>query len=219
MVKEISPITCNWYCFCMRFVASQKQWSILKKEIKSKEYGKKLFAELEKTNVKVKPQSILGVLKKEPKKKRVDRLVAFRLDTEKPLNSKEFSKALSPIQKRVVALLKEYGVRDFDATACSEFIFNSKVFNPVGQLFLPAHISLNPELTKRLGEAKLTSFGILFENSPLGLRKAAIDLDEETEALSIAVGSSFKSASVNKIIANAYKHTAEIAKLFVVKKK
>lgn len=217
MTKEMAP-TCNWYCFCLRFSASKEKWSMLENELKSKNYKKKFDAEIKEEIAYLKPSLLLGTLKEERRKKIAQRIVAFRLNASNSVKCEDFLKALFHVQKRVEDL-KRFGIKDFEATVCSEFNFSTKAFSPVGQLSLPADLPLDPDLVKRLGKTKLIGFGISFEDSPLGLNKAMVELEEEEEKLSITLNSSFQSASMDKIIANSFKHIMDIARLFVVEKK
>lgn len=201
----------------MQFIIPRKQWFVLKKEVKSKKYVKELIAEIKGERVAIKPDLMLGTFTKEMKKDLAKRLVAFRLSAINSVDYEELFKIFPSIQKRVDCL-KQYGIKDFEATVCGEFNFSLKVFNTVGQLSLPANLPLKPELAERLGRTTLTGFGISFENSPLGLRKAIIEFEEKGQILSVTLNSSFQSASMDKIIFNAYRHITDIAKLFVVKK-
>ena len=218
VVKKNSPITCDTHCFCVRFNIPKKQWLALRKETKKKEYKNKLEREIEKEKIGVSLGLEWGTLKKKKKGKLKDYLFAFRLRAKNSVDYKEICKAFPSIQKRIEAL-RQYGVKEFEAMACTEFGFSLNAFKPVGQLPILASLPLTADLTEKLGSPKLTAFGVSFDDSPLGLENAIIDFEEEENNLSITISSSFLSESMDKLIANAYEHVAEIAKLFVVKKK
>ena len=212
-MKDISPITCNWYCFCVRFTISKEEWTKLVKEIKSKEYQKSVAEEVKKTGMAVKQSMLWGEFKKESKM-----VFAFRLSTRNSVDYEAFSGAFSPIQRRFDGLLKQYGIEEFETTACGEFDFSLKAFSPVGQISLPAELPLNPELVNKIGKPTLTGFIVSFKNSPLGLEKASLELEEDKNSFSITAASSFTSTTKDKIVSNAYGHLAEVIRLFVVKK-
>lgn len=212
-MKEISPITCSEHCFCIRFNIAKDNKSAFEAEVKSKKDMQEFVREIKKTKVKVIPRRAWGTLKKDPKKA----LVSFKLEAKNSLGYEEIFKALPPIQKRIERL-RRYNIENVEAMACTLFGFSLKEFMPVGQFPIPAELPLSPELSKRLGKPKLTAFGIEFEDSPLGLEYALIGFEEKEKELSIMVGSNFQSETIDNIAINAYKHVAEIAKLFVVKK-
>jgi len=213
VVKEISPITCSEHCFCIRFNLTKDNKSAFRAEMKSKKDMQEFVKEIKKTKVKVIPHKAWGTLKKDPNKA----LVSFKLEAKNSLDYNEIYKALPPIQKRIERL-KRYYIKSVEAMACTGFGFSLKEFKPVGQFPIPAELPLSPELSKRLGKPKLTAFGIEFEGSPLGLKYALIGFEEEEKELSMLVGSNYQSETIDNIAINAYKHVAEIAKLFVVKK-
>lgn len=217
-MKKNSPITCNTHCFCIQFSIPKKQWLALQKETKKKEYKNKLVREIEKEKIGVSLYLGWGILKKKRKGKAKDYLFSFRLRAKNSVDYKDIYKAFPPIQKRL-SDLRQYGIKEFETMACTEFGFSMDTFKPVGQLPIPASLPLSTELKKKLGNPKLTAFGISFDDSPLGLEKALIDFEEEENNLSVTVSSGFLSESVERLFENAYEHVAEIAKLFVVKKK
>jgi hypothetical protein len=197
----------------VRFTTSKEEWSKVVKEINSKEYKKSATEEVKKTGIAVKLNVLWGEFKKERKM-----LFAFRLDARNPVDYEVFSGAFSPIQRRFDGLLKQYGIEEFEATTCGEFNFSLKAFSPVGQISLPAELPLDPELVNKIGRSTLTGFEISFKNSPLGLEKASLELEEDKNNFSITASSSFRSATKDKIVSNAYGHLAEVVRLFVVKK-
>ena len=215
MTTKIIPISCGWYCFCLQFSVSGELWAKIENMFKNKDYRKRLVAEVQKENPKVTPNFLFFTLK-EKNKKEPQRVISFRLTAKALMNCEDFSKTFPPIQERVAAL-GQLGIKDFEATSCGEFNFNLKVFSPVGQFSLPTDLPLNENLTEKLGKTKLVGFAVSFENSPLGLNKVEMEI-EDKEVLSVSLNSSFKSESLENFVHNAYKHLMEIAKLFVVEK-
>lgn len=201
----------------MRFVIPDKKWTTLRNEIKRAEYRKGIIREIKKTKIAVSPFISWGTARKRSKKEPSKKLISFRLRAKNAVDYKEFFKVLPPIQRRIEKI-KRHGIKEFEAMACTEFGFSLEEFKPVGQLPIPAELPLTSELKERVGEPTLSAFGIVFKNSPLGLEQALIDFEEEENNLSVTVGSWFLSESVDKLVAGAYEHVAEIAKLFVVKK-
>jgi len=210
MSSKILPLTCRLYCFCLQFSMPQKTWNKIEELFKKKDYREKLVAEVQKENSKVTPEFLFSTLKGR------QRFISFRLTAIARISCEDFSKGLLPIQERVVAL-KQFGIKDFKATVCGEFNFNLKVFSPVGHLSLPADLPLDKSLAEKLGESRLVGFAVSFEDSPLGLNKVEIEIEEE-DILSVLLNSSFKSESLDNFVYNSYKHLMDIAKLFVVEK-
>lgn len=217
MVKVDSLITCRQHCFCIRFVIPSKQITRLRKELSSKDYKRAFRNDIKKTKVKVELNLIWGIPKKGKELISQKRLLGVELTPKNPLPYEKLYKVFPEIQERLEKLT-QFGVKEFETTVCTTLGFSLKAFKPVGQLSLPADLTLAPELRKKLGEPSLTAFGIEFKNSPLGLEETLIGLDEEEKELVTMLRSGFKSKSLKGIAANVFEHIVQIAKLFVVKK-
>ena len=116
-------------------------------------------------------------------------------------------------------LLKQYNITDIRFTSCTQFGFSLNQFKPLAQFPLPADLPLNVEMAKKLGKARLTTFGMDFEESPIGLTKAEIEYDESSKEISVTLSVSLKPTSLDNIIAFSYENMIQIAKLFVVERK
>lgn len=208
---------CQSYCVCIRFAIPKEAIERVEKEVKSKEYKKKVSNEMKKVKGKGRFEIKWGV----PKTKEEDvekRIFAVSLTSSPEHFSDEVLDKCFPVLQKRMDDLKQYGIKEFEATTCVEFGFRLKRFKPVGELVLPAQLSLRPELSEKLGKSKLSGFEIDFEKSPLGLEGVILNVDEEEDILSITINSSFQT-SLEDIIKNAYMHGKRIANLFVEERK
>ena len=207
---------CKEYCVCVRFDISEELEERLKKEIKSKEYKKKFKDELNKTKVKATCETKLGTFR--PKKKERKRIffATSISPSNKHLSEEDLHKCFPIFQKRVDHL-RQYGIKEFEATICAMFGFRLKRFKLVGEFVLPVKLSLRPQLAEKLGGSRLEALGITFEESPLGLEKVLLFVDEEEDALFVYMTSSFKT-SLEGVVKNAFLHGKKISTLFVEEK-
>lgn len=216
-MSESANGVCQKYCVCVRFVLPKESTKQLKKEITDKVFEKELKKELKKTKAKVDCE-IKWMEHSEKKEEKGKSLFALSLiASNEHFGDEEFYKCFPILQKRM-DYLKQYGVKDFETTTCSDFNFELKRFKPVGELILPAKLPLRPELVDKLGEPKLSAFGIEFEKSPLGLNAVALSVNREENVLSISLVSAFQTLLEN-IIENAFIHGKKISNLFVEERK
>jgi len=205
---------CRNYCVCIRFAIPEESKEQLKKKVTVKESKKKLNDEIARTKIKVRC-NLRWMKSKKEKEKRL--FVISMVASNKHFTDEDFSKCFSILQKRI-DFLEQYSIKEFEATTCSRFGFGLKRFKPVGELVLPAKLSLRPQLAEKLGESKVTGFGIDFEESPLGLMGVLLDVREEENILYISLTSRFQTKLEN-LIKNAYEHGKRISHLFVEERK
>jgi hypothetical protein len=103
--------------------------------------------------------------------------------------------------------------------SCNQIGFNLNQFKPLAQFPLPADLPLNMELAKKFGKARLTTFGMDFAESPIGLTKAEIEHDETAQEIPVLLSVSLKPTSLDNIVLFSYENIIQIAKLFVVEQK
>lgn len=218
MSENVLEITCKEHCFCMSFVIPSKKRLELMEFVKSDRFIKSLRKEIAGAKVPIDIDVSWGEPRKESrsasKLSPKTRVVAVRFTARDPFDYKRLYKVFPPIQRRFEKF-KDYGVRKFDAMVCTRLRFSLKNFRLVGQLHLPADLTLTPELEKRLGKPILSGFDIQFENSPLGLKFAVLEFEKEGNSLVVQASSSFAAESQKNILTESYEHATEIAKLFV----
>jgi hypothetical protein len=216
--EKVPEITCKEHCFCISFVIPNKKSLELKEFIKSDRLKKSLHKEIAGTKVPIdvvfswgeQREANRSASKLPPKK----RTVSVRFTARDSFDYKRLYGVFPPIQ-RSFEKFKDYGIRKFDAMVCTRLGFSLKTFKLVGQLHLPADLTLTPELEKRLGKSILSGFNIQFENSPLGLELAVLEFEKEENSLVVQASSSFAAESQKNILTESYEHATEIAKLFV----
>jgi len=206
-----TPITCRQQCICMQFKLNDEEKMQFSENFKR--YEKVFVDGLKKINSEISVSTNLGVSGRDA----IITSLKFGFDFDGSVNYKELFEVMPPIQK-LIDDLKLQDAKDFVINICSEFGFSLNHFKPMGQFPIPAKLPLNLELTKRFGKAKLTTLGIEFDDSPIGLKNATIDYDEEAQKTSVELSVVLKPTTLDNLVSTAYEHTANIAKLFVVEK-
>jgi hypothetical protein len=218
----VAPITIGQYCVCTQFrIASGK--SKLKAALKksaTQDLKASLIKHFKTENAKDQKE-IAGLAVEaswgEDRRDKSKPSIKFSISPRDKVDYAIVSKVLPFIQESI-DIVKQYDISDIRFTSCVEFGFNLNQFKPVAQFPIPADLPLNVELAKKLGKARLTTFGMIFEESPISLDKAEIEYNEESNEIAVTLGLTVKPTSLDNILSFSYNNLIQIAKLFVVEK-
>lgn len=202
--NEDKELLIDYHCVCIRFTSPKKRKEIIESFKKESRAIKK---ELKKIDLSV--YRAIG-----PFNKKLMIMARIRPKKEE-VNQKHFFQAF-PFVQRLVKVTEPFGIKKFDGTSCSMFSFNSKKYKLVGELLLPASITLKPELIDRIGKPKLSGLIISFDESPIGLD--TVKIERLNENVSITASTEYKFDTVENFIMNTYNHSKMVTDLFVEEK-
>ncbi len=134
-------------------------------------------------------------------------------EKEKRIPETELVHALDYVQASLERIIGKGRRRDFDGDAYSEFAFDPSKHKIMAGPQLPVRFPLGPQLEEKLGEAELSEVGISLKRSPIGVEW--IEISVERGFLYLRLRTSFRSFALKQIIRNTYRHSKEIATLFV----
>lgn len=202
---------CIDHCMCLFWSSSKENFDKVSKELKNsvEQYRK----ELKKLRAKVFVSFEMGF---NPQEKQGMFKIDLFPEGDRGILEEKFLKPFSTVQK-VIDTLTHYKIEKLDGTSCTKFVFNPKVFRIVGELVLPADITLRSDLTKKLGMSQLSGLMIGFKESPIGISKVEIEFEKEN--LTVRVITDYKLVTLEDMIMKAYIHSKQVANLFMEEKK
>lgn len=206
---DAPEIFCAGFCMCIVFTLPSSKTRQLEKELGNKEYHNEYKSELKKTKLKVAGKIDLGIHAGDKEKRRF----IIELKPDDLLSERDFEKIFPIFQKKVKALEKKFGLKRFSGMTCTRFSFSSNKFKPLGELGLPANLTLRTEWVEKVGEAELHGFKIAFKKSPIGMERAYVELVGEN--LLVTTVSSYEFAQIENIVNKTFVHAKELANLFV----
>jgi hypothetical protein len=218
-----APITLSSFCICTQFKVSDEKLEKLK-ECLEKSVNEDLHKSLDtwaeglssSDKIKIANLEISGDVGSDRKDK-AKPSVKFSISATDSVDYEMISNLL-PFFQESIDIIQQYGISDIRFTSCTQIGFNFNKFKPLAQFPLPTDLPLNVELTKKLGKARLTTFGMDFEESPIGLNKAEIEYDDSSQEISVTLSVSLKPTSLDNIVAFSYENMIKISKLFVVER-
>lgn len=200
---------CSDFCMCIALTLPSSKRKQFEEELTKKEYRVQYESELEKTNLGITGRISLGIPRSEEK----ERGFIVNLTPDNALSDRDFFKVFPIFQKRVEALQQKFDLKKFGGMTCTDFSFLSRRFKPLGELTLPANLTLRNDLVERLGEPELQGFKIGFKESPIGMDAAFIQLSDGK--LRVRIRTAYEFNQIKNIIKSTFIHAKQLANLFV----
>lgn len=130
--------------------------------------------------------------------------------------SDEIQERLSdPKPKELLEFVSKNFPKPFHVSVCPKYVFKASEFKPVGGFSLPAEIPMPATLNSKFGASKLITYGLRFENSPIGLEN--IDFSLRKDSLILELRASYELTKIEDMLKNSYEIADHMANLMVVK--